>query len=56
MEKKAKAEAKRLRRIKRKQGDDVSIPPEYSEFVKSSESPEQSEQPDVEPNTPDESN
>jgi hypothetical protein len=41
MEKKAKAEAKRTRRIKRKQGGDASNPPES---------------PDVDPDPPDESN
>ena len=41
MDKKAKAEAKRIRRSKQKQGVDASNPPET---------------PDVEPETPDESN
>ncbi len=41
MDKKAKAEAKRIRRIKRKQDGDVSDPPEPQ---------------DVEPGTPEESN
>ena len=44
MDKKAKAEAKRTRRSKRKQGGDASNPLEPTET------------PDVEPETPDESN
>ena len=46
MEKKAKAEAKRVRRIKRKQGGDASDSPEQSDV----------EQSDVESKIPDESN
>jgi len=56
MEKKAKAEAKRVRRIKRKQGGDASDSPEQSDVEQSDVEQSDVEQSDVESKIPDESN